>query len=65
MTAHLCFDWCEECLIPLLPPVVEPACTPTYIAYEQGSLEEAIELAYTDRLQAPHTCPASPVHCPK
>jgi len=52
MTSHLCLNWCEQPPVPPLPPVVEPACTPAYIAYEQGSFENAIQTTYTSRLQA-------------
>jgi len=57
MTAHLCLNWCDPPPIPPLPPVVEPACTPAYIAYEQGSFEEAIQTAYTSRLQTDNAYP--------
>jgi len=53
MTAHLCLTWCEKPNVPPLPPVEEPACTPAYIAREQGSFLAAIQASYTAMLNAP------------
>jgi len=47
MTSHLCMEYCPPPPIPVLPPYVEPPCTPGYIAKEQGTFRATIQTAYT------------------
>merc|ERR1719453_2417489 len=61
MTAHLCLDWCDEPPVPPLPPVEEPACTPTFIAREQSAFLAAIQASYTADLAANSDYPNDPL----
>jgi hypothetical protein len=62
MTAHLCLTWCEIPPEPPLPPVVEPACTPAYIAWQQGSFYDVLENRFiTEFLEANTAYPSEPL----
>jgi hypothetical protein len=62
MTAHLCLTWCEIPPEPPLPPVVEPACTPAYIAWQQGSFYDVLENRFTaEFLEANVAYPSEPL----
>jgi hypothetical protein len=50
MTAHLCLEWCDLPEVPPLPPVEEPACTPTYIAWEQAQFMTEVQTWYNNEL---------------
>jgi len=62
MTAHLCLTWCEIPEEPPLPPVVEPACTPAYIAWQQGSFYDVLENRFrAEFLEADVAYPSEPL----
>jgi hypothetical protein len=62
MTAHLCLTWCEIPPEPPLPPVVEPACTPAYIAWQQGSFYDVLENRFiAEFLEADAAYPSEPL----
>jgi len=50
MTAHLCLERCTVLPPPPLPEVEQPACTPEYVAREQGSFLAAIQTQYVSNL---------------
>jgi len=52
LTGHLCLNWCDVPVPPTLPPVIEPACTPSYVAKEQGSFMASIASSYSTELHA-------------
>jgi hypothetical protein len=58
----LCLTWCEIPPEPPLPPVVEPACTPAYIAWQQGSFYDVLENRFiTEFLEADTAYPSEPL----
>ena len=42
MAARWCMTWYEIPPEPPLPPVAEPACTPAFMAWQQGSLYDVV-----------------------
>jgi len=61
LTAHLCLSWCPIPPVPAQPPVLPAACTPEFVAMEQGSFVGSIQTEFEAAILADTAYPQYPL----